>query len=58
MAADNDDVANILDANLYTEKAWEVLTRLSTLARQYAQQTIENEVLLYSLFKDDLVKEY
>jgi len=56
MAADNDDVANILDANLYTEKAWEVLTRLSTLARQYAQQTIENEVLLYSLFKDDLVQ--
>eukprot|EP00871_Galdieria_phlegrea_P004703 jgi/Galph1/5233/GphlegSOOS_G3860.1 len=55
-SADNEDVANILDANLYTEKAWEVLTRLSALSRQNAQQTIENELLLASLLKEELVK--
>ncbi|KAA8491801.1 Chaperone protein ClpB 2 [Porphyridium purpureum] len=52
------DAADLLKAELYTEKAWEALGRLSALAQKHKQQVIESEVLLLSLLEDDLAQRF
>jgi len=45
----------LLDPERYTDKAWDVLGKLSTVARKASQQMIEAEVLLIALLEDPLV---
>lgn len=45
----------LLDPETYTEKAWDALGKLSTLARKASQQMIESEILLAALCEDQLV---
>jgi len=46
----------LLDPETYTEKAWDALGKLSTIARKASQQMIESEVLMIALLEDQLVQ--
>jgi len=49
---------NVLNPQLYTEKAWECLSRLADLAKKNGQQVIESELLLLSLLEDETAERF
>ncbi len=49
---------NLADAEKYTEKAFEALQRLPTVAEKFGQQIIEVDMLFYSLLQDETVQRF
>jgi hypothetical protein len=49
---------NLVDAEKYTEKAFEALQRLPDVAQKFGQQYIEADILFYSLLQDETTQRF
>jgi len=58
MGVNDSSASNLLNPQLYTERAWECLGKLAVLAKTYKQQVIEAELLLLALLDNETVSRF